>query len=396
MKTGGAPRYAIAVAMPLIAALLAACSGSEPATTPTPSAALTGSGVTTPASPTTALISAGGYHTCALDEAGTISCWGLGDYGQLGAGSVETGGGTTPIAAPDGVVFTEVAAGNAHTCAIDTEGSVWCWGIDGDGTHEGENSESHGPQRVALPDGLRMVSIDGYYHSCATAEDGSAWCWGRGEEGQLGDGAMRDSLEPVGVSMPDGVKFTRIVTGAFHTCALDADGAIWCWGQNLRDQLDGASEPGVPGKVTTPEGLTFSSIAAGFSHTCALTTDGAAWCWGEGTDGQLGDGGTSNASELMAVDTPAGITFSAIDAGNAHTCALATDGSVWCWGLGVQGGTTDGANALVPTEVPNPSGASALTISAGGFHSCALLDDGSAWCWGDDGSGQLGDGTWSA
>ena len=64
-----------------------------------------------------------------------------------------------------------------------------------------------------------------------------------------------------------------------------------------------------------------------------------------------------------------------------HTCALATDGTVWCWGLGVQG--------AAPTPVAI-DGVVATSISAGGFHTCVLATDGSAWCWGDDSSGQLG------
>ena len=395
MTNRGARRNALIAAVPLIVGLLTGCNaGSADTTDATPSV----SGSAAPAPASIASVSAGGYHTCALDDAGTISCWGLGEYGQLGTGARETDTGTTPIDAPAGVTFTAVAAGNAHSCAIDADGSVWCWGIDGDGTHDGENSEPHGPQRVDLPSGSRIISLDGYYHACATTSEGDAWCWGRGEEGQLGDGAMSDSLAPVEVSVPEEVRLTQIVTGAFHTCALDESGATWCWGQDLHDQLDGASasEPGLPARIAMPDGLRFSAITAGFSHTCALTSEGAAWCWGEGTDGRLGDGGTSDVSEPTAVDMPDGVTFSAIDGGNAHTCAIASDGSIWCWGLGVQGGASAGANAPVPTAVAAPNDSRALAISAGGFHTCALLDDGGVWCWGDDASGQLGDGEWRA
>ncbi|MFM7718050.1 MAG: RCC1 domain-containing protein [Actinomycetota bacterium] len=371
-----------------VAVLLVGCGGAVPSgaddanpTTPTPS---------------TARVSAGGYHTCAIAEDGRASCWGLGDSGQLGDGATASSATPVAVAAPDGVTFIEVASGNAHTCAIADDGSVWCWGVDLDGGDEADRNAVHGPERVALPDGMRVLSLDGTYHDCAATQDGGAWCWGRGTEGQLGDGAASDAVAPVAVATPDGVAFARIVAGGFHTCALDAEGAAWCWGQDLHGQLgDGATaaDRAVPGRVAAPETVRFVALSAGFNHTCALDADGAAWCWGEGTSGQLGDGATDDASAPVAVAMPGGVRFAAIDAGNAHTCALATGGSVWCWGLGIQGVATAFGVSFSPSAFAVGPGEAVVAVGAGGFHSCALLADASVWCWGDDALGQLGDGT---
>lgn len=371
---GTASRVRRHATIALAVAITSGCTGAAPDAGATPSQ--------TPRAVSIVRVSAGGYHTCALDSDGAISCWGLGSYEQLGTGSTETNAVPAPVLAPDGVTFTDVAAGNAHTCAIDTDGAVWCWGVDLDGGDEADLNATHGPERVTFPDGTRITAIDGTYHSCALAEDGGAWCWGRGTEGQLGDGASADAPSPVEVARPDGVTFAAIATGAFHSCALDTDGAVWCWGKDLGD---------VPTRLAMPDGAIATVLTAGFGHTCVLTRDGAAWCWGEGNDGQLGDGtGTTGATEPVAVQMPDGVRFTAIDGGNAHTCAIATDGSVWCWGLGLQGGSTDGASTDHPIVVIG--GGDATAISAGGFHSCALLGDGTTWCWGDDALGQLGDG----
>ncbi len=133
-------------------------------------------------------------------------------------------------------------------------------------------------------------------------------------------------------------------------------------------------------------------ITAGGSHTCALTAAGEVYCWGSNRSGEAGIGGYGDLpAPVMPVNGLSGV--SAITAGDSHTCALLTSGTVWCWGANWYGQLGDGTttNRLTPVPVSGLSGVSA--IAAGYGHTCALLTSGTVWCWGNNGYGQLGDGT---
>jgi alpha-tubulin suppressor-like RCC1 family protein len=75
-----------------------------------------------------AQIAAGGWHTCGLDAAGQLWCWGDNSYSQFGDG------GTASSLLPrriDGLpLFAQITAGGAHTCGITAAGAVHCWGAN--------------------------------------------------------------------------------------------------------------------------------------------------------------------------------------------------------------------------------------------------------------------------
>jgi alpha-tubulin suppressor-like RCC1 family protein len=147
-----------------------------------------------------------------------------------------------------------------------------------------------------------------------------------------------------------------VTTGLYHTCAIKNDGTLWCWGGNLSGQLGSDSIPVLPTSQTSDPvqiaGTTWQSVSAGQSHTCAVMVDGTLWCWGSNTSGQLGDNTLDSKSTPVAVGT-SGQTWAMVAAGVTHTCALATGGSLWCWGDNSAGQLGIGSNypGKIPTRV---------------------------------------------
>ncbi len=187
----------------------------------------------------------------------------------------------------------------------------------------------------------------------------------------------------------------RLTLGDKHACALDEAGHAYCWGEGLFGKLgDGAQNTSyLPVTVTMPGGVAFVSIHAGTSNTCALATDGTAWCWGHGSVGKNGNNDVSNKLVPSPVTMPANRTFVRLATGATHSCAIDDLGRAWCWGSGQYGKLGNGAwnDAMVPTAVTMPSGGITFSfITAGEGHTCAISQTGAAYCWGLNTNGQLG------
>ena len=335
-------------------------------------------------------LSAGGNHTCAVTTDGGAKCWGFGWNGQLGNG--EPSQHATPVnvtGLTSGVV--SISAGSSHTCAVTTDGAAWCWGWNywgelGDGTFESRPTPI---LATGLPLGVVSISA-GDKHTCAVDTDGAAWCWGYGLDGRLGDGSTEIRHAPVLVTgLVSGV--ASISAGGDHTCVVHIGGAK-CWGSGGSGQLgDGSGwNSNIPVSVSDlTSGVV--SISAGGQHTCAVTTDGGAKCWGYGGYGQLGDGTIGDTATPVNVT---GLTsgVASISTGWNHTCAV-HEGAAKCWGYGGYGQLGDGnitTRRTTPVDVTGLT-SGVVSISAHQDHTCAVDTDGGAKCWGYGGAGQLGD-----
>jgi alpha-tubulin suppressor-like RCC1 family protein len=403
--------------------------------------------------------------------------WGSNTCGQLGDGTISAQNNTTgesevPVVVSNVSGISAVAGGSQHSLALLSGDTVDAWGCNqegqlGTGTSSGPETCgtracSRVPVGVSGLSSVTAISAGGNgadeenEHSMALISNGTVKTWGDDEFGQLGVGKAPEtcptgpttstpcSTKAVTVKVTATANLTGVIAisaGGEHSLALLSGGTVDSWGANRSGQLGDGSTKGpdkcelepCAKKAEAVSGLTgVTAIAAGGEHSLALLSNGTVEAWGANESGQLGDG-TSTGPETcgegteahacsrtpVAVSGLSGVV--AIAAGNEHSLALLSNGTVEAWGDNFYGQLGDGTNvgpetcgsgasahacSKVPVAVSGLSEVAA--ISAGGLigvnffvgpmvgedsFSMALLKNGTVKTWGDNSEGQLGDGT---
>lgn len=248
--------------------------------------------VATPTTPQGAKIAAGYKHALALKD-GKVYAWGDNAKGQtnvpsdLAPPSPVTSEGVRTVPTPSANQAVAVAAGNAHSVALKSDGTVVAWG-----------DNTYGQSTV--PTGLSdVVAISaGHNYTLALKKDGTVAAWGR------------NSFGLTNVSSLSGI--SAISAGEYHALALKSDGTVVAWGDTEN------------GKTTIPTGLAdVTMISAGGEHSMALKKDGTVVAWG------------SNTSQQSTV--PSAITApDALSAGYSQSLALKNN-DVTAWGSNDKG-----------------------------------------------------------
>ncbi len=339
-----------------------------------------------------AAMAAGDSHSLALKSDGSLWGWGNNADSQLGLG--DTTNRNVPTRLGLETDWTALAAGALHTLALKTDGSLWAWGFNffgqlGLGATSPDSCDlmpcALNPTRVGIAADWTALAAKGSY-SLALKSDGSVWGWGDNSNGQLGLGDNIERNVPTQVG-PD-TDWTAPAAGFSHTLALKDDGSLWAWGANASGQLGLGDN--IDRSVPTPVGSAtdWAALAAGWWHTLALKSDGTLWAWGDNIAGQLGLGDATARNSPTPVGTDS--DWAALAAGDLHTLALKSDSSLWGWGNNSEGqlGLGDRTDRNVPTRVGTAADWPAL--AAGGRYSLAVKNDGSLWAWGRNVEGQLG------
>jgi alpha-tubulin suppressor-like RCC1 family protein len=276
---------------------------------------------------------------------------------------------------------------------------VYCWGFDTYGNlGVDSNYDAPLPQHVMLPLPATKISA-GRQHACAVLMDGSIECWGYNGDEELGDGTDNGTSTPVvvvaGMGSGSGSgsatdilpPATDITCGYDQSCALLADGTVACWGANYSGEVgDNFAENTMPTPQVVAGLANVQAVYAQGGTNCALLADHSVWCWGYNGEGEAGVGSTDN----QGVPVKALDNVTQLSVGDSEACAIEQDGSLWCWGDNSVGeigdGTYDQRDAPVKLDLTGVT-----NVAASDTHVCALSSAGYQ-CWGFDQWGQLGDG----
>ncbi len=278
-----------------------------------------------------------------------------------------------------------LAVGGDGACGIDVSGSVRCWGNVWPDV--GGAVVTAVPAAVPGHPELRPAAICvGQYDSCALMNNGSVTCWGH-------------FSGTFGAALGSYTGAEQVVCGSSFACARHSDGTVSCWGHDTWDVLGRDATvtgallaPSPASRITKP----VDQLAAGGAHTCARYRDGSVGCWGFNNYGQLGTDGHGLQQSAAPVTVPSLPAVRTLAVGNEHSCALSTDGRVFCWGRNSEGQLGNAANLQgTPMEVSGLTGP-VVSLSAGGGHTCAIVEGGTIACWGANDDGQLGTGPGSA
>ncbi|MBN2718220.1 MAG: hypothetical protein JXX14_20415 [Deltaproteobacteria bacterium] len=289
----------------------------------------------------------------------------------------------------------DVCVGVDHSCAVQSSGKVTCWGSNIFGESD-------------VPDGVEFTAVScSESYTCGLTKDGAIRCWGQ----RLAciDNEQNDScMETPALHPPDEKGFRQLVVGGDATCALRADGTVYCWGNTSNPcfgppgegkqyvQIDGngCSYCGLEasGKVDCgddndalhsppdvieqpwdvkplPENILFSSIAVEGTWACGILKDDPAeiYCWGQDTQDALSPtGGTWNEEKIPVTRIDTNLWFK---------CILREGKKYKCYGE--QGGT-----------LSYPPDDNFVKLAMEGNHGCGVLKNGHVRCWGDDYKGK--------
>ena len=275
-------------------------------------------------------VSTGGGQRGAIKTNGTLWMWGGGGSGELGTGNTVTQ--SLPVTtAGGGNTWCQINAGNSHTGAVKTDGTLWMWGLNSYG-RLGDNSVNNRSSPVTtVGGGTNWCTISTLCcHSAAIKTDGTLWTWGANAQGQLGNSTAIDISSP-GTTAGGGTTWCAVGTGAsHHTAAVKTDGTLWTWGRANYGQLGDNTTTSRSSPGTTVGGGTNWRVVNTSNFTGAIKTDGTLWTWGV-NGGRLGDGTTVGRSS-PGTTAGGGTNWCLISTGNNSAAAIKTDGTLWTWG----------------------------------------------------------------
>ena len=318
-------------------------------------------------------ISSGSNHVGAIRTNGTLWTWGYNLSGQLGDNTTISK--SSPVSVVGGFTdWCQISAGGCHTAAMRTGGTLWTWGCNNCG-QLGDNTVVNKSSPVSVVGGFTdwcQVSAGGM-HIAAIRTNGTLWIWGSNNYGRLGDNTIVAKSSPVSV-VGGFTDWCQVSAGDFHTAAIRTNRTLWTWGSNGYGQLGDNTIVAKSSPVSVVGGfINWCQVSAGQIHTAAIQTNGTLWTWGLNNNSQLGDRTQINKSSPVSV--VGGFTdWCQVSAGSSHTSAIRTGGSLWSWGSNFCGrlGDNTTVDKSSPISIFGSGTATWCAVSAGGNHTAAI------------------------
>jgi len=272
-------------------------------------------------------LTAGSNHTCALTIDNEVWCWGENSYGQLGNGTTTNSSLPVQVTGFPANVLS-LSAGEMFTCAQLANQEVWCWGKNNLGQlNDGSTSYQTKPVKAVL--GASLSQISGGMNSLLVGDAlGDILKWANQQSNPVQDASntlaisanrwggsgcsitMSGSIECWGDNLTAGVVDSKlpaieIGTGADHSCVVNNDETVSCWGSNTYGELGNGSNLNSTIGVLVSNLTQAHTIGVGANHTCALVgASNLPVCWGENTYGQLGNGTNKDSNVPVRVILP--------------------------------------------------------------------------------------------
>ncbi|MEC4004326.1 T9SS type A sorting domain-containing protein [Flavobacterium sp. SUN052] len=340
------------------------------------------------------MVSAGENFSLGIKMDGTLWGWGQ-NSNRLGLGLGNLANQNMPIQIGTANDWSTVSAGNVHSLAVKTNGTLWSWGNGQFGQLGNGVFSSATPNVTQIGTATDWLTVSaGNRFSLAIKTTGTLWSWGWNNVGQLGINNLVDQNLPVQVGTSS--NWFKIDAGNKHSLAIDNSGFIYAWGDNTFGQFGNGTNTSSLFPILVSSSNNWAEVSAGFDHSMALNTSGILYTFGNNTNGQLCDGTNTASNTMIPVSfSNAGLVsqYIAISAGNSFSLAIKNDNTLWSGGFNTSGQLGLGNNTAV--NILNQVGTSNtyFAISAGDTHSLVMETSTALWSTGRGLEGELGIGT---
>ena len=296
----------------------------------------------------------------AIKSDNTMWAWGQGGYGNLGQNEGPAGGTTyysSPVQIP-GTAWNKVCVSQRHFLAIRTDGTLWTAGSNqmGElgqstgvppGTPTTNNSQS---SPIQIPGTWTDVAC-GTNRSYGIKTNGELYCWGYNQNGTLG---LNEQYSPHKSSPTQihggGTNWAKFATSCDNSIqAIKTDGTLWGWGgggftYNAPTNSSRSSPTQMPG-------TNWSEVSSSYNSIWATKTDGTLWSWGGNDDGQLGHNNQNPSGISSPTQIGSNTNWSKVRSGMKMCFFRTTGNALFAVGSGNNGQRGDGISTKISSPV---------------------------------------------